>query len=227
MHPRRFPIGWLLGLLLLSGCTTASSAGLQTSPTTPAATPAGSTATQGPSPTPPTRVHGDWQTYTDLLFGFQLDVPTTFSLAVLRQGNREDDLVWMYNQAIGPLPSSQTALAQAALELVAADGTNPPSSRSLLPPGPYACRVGTPITIGAGTTAYQQESYTNPTPPPGDGAIPLPSISVNMETGGVYLYLVLFGPERTHFLDAYGPSWQHILNSFVPGPAVPNGHPCA
>lgn len=218
-------LGFLLVAALLAGCNAGSTASTRASPSS---TPAGTQPTTASTPIPTTIAHGEWQTFTDLQFGFSLDVPTAFSLYVLRQWGREDDFLWNYNSSNGSLPPDQAALSQAQIQIFAADGTNKPSSTSLLPAGPYHCTSGTPLTIGSGITAYQQETFTYPTPTPGQGgATGGPSISVNLEKGGVYLNISLNGhPPSETFLTRYGASWQHILNSFVPGPAAPSGHPC-
>jgi hypothetical protein len=200
---------------------------VQTSPT--AATPgaiATTPATATPTSTPAIVAHGEWETYTDALFGFRLDFPAGIGITVVYQYNGEDDLLWNYDSRNGPPPPDLAPAAEIGGEIFASTGTGKPS-HTLRPDGPpYPCAQGTPVTIGSGITAYQNETYTDPTPVPGHGAIPGPSIEVNLETGGVYLSIFMYGSDRDHFLARYGAIWQHMLDSFVPGPPVPNGHPC-
>lgn len=181
-----------------------------------------------PVPTPAVFVHGDWQTYTDALFHFRIEIPSILTFTVYRQSGEEDDLGWINFTTGDSLPPAQAMLHGVSVEIFAATGANTPSTQSFLSAGPYPCSQGTPVKIGSGLTAYQQESYTSPIITPGEanGPPPDPFIKVNLETGGIYLMILLQGPDRQQFLKTYGATWRHILASFEPGPAVPNTHPC-
>lgn len=215
---RRLPGSALVFLLstLLAGCSLSGAPATQTSPTDTATTAA--SATTAPA-TPTSAPQGDWQTYTDATYGFHLDVPSILSLGSLPDKNAASfSLLWRYsspNQA----PPNQALFAETSVNVYVTDTLTDGSANP--------CTKGTRITIGSGVTAYEDDSLDFPTPAPGGGAAGAGGLDVNVATGGVYLHITLYGnyPRET-FRQRYGAIWQHILNSFVPGPAVPNGNPC-
>jgi hypothetical protein len=207
-----------LALLILSlaGCTSTGATGAQPKPTTTKA-PAAATSPQR-----------DWQTYIDPTFGFHLDIPAILVQSFFpNTASTEIGIAWLYDPRQGPPPASQEVFAEIRIQLYATTGapgtTNP-------------CNQGTPITIGAGIPAYEDDTI-GATPAPGlhHGGSGLGGFNVNLVTGGVFMIIGLDGgywlanpPIRSAdaFRARYGPIWQHILKSFVPGPPVPNTHPC-
>jgi hypothetical protein len=126
---------------------------------------------------------------------------------------------WAYNFGAGLPPKDQALFTEVSLTLFASIT------------GGHPCTQGKPITIGSGVTAYEDDSLDAPTPPPGDGARGPGGLDANWEAGGVYFHMNLIATSGTPLSHAafrarYGAIWQHILNSFVPGPPVPNTHPC-
>ncbi len=204
----------LLAAVILVGCTPAGTSGTQSS----------LTAMPGGSGVPTSSPQRDWQTYTDPLFSFRLDVPAILAVVMNNRspGGAEHSIRWQYLPSGGPPSISQQAFTETTIDVLATTGT---------PGNTYPCPAGTPITVGPDIPAYQAEELTPPpTPTPGHGASGFaPHIEAALVTGGVYITITLTGSNsylQEHFLDRYGAIWQHILNSFVPGPAVPNTHPC-
>ncbi|HEY7351097.1 MAG TPA: hypothetical protein VH599_22500 [Ktedonobacterales bacterium] len=203
----------LLATLFLAGCDALGTTSAQPSPTATATTEASA------SPTP--SIHGDWQTYTDPKYGFHLDVPALLSISfpVAPSGPDDSYVSWQYDPSKGPPPSGQALFAEITVGYHATD--------TLTGGNPNPCTVGRRITIGSGVTAYEDDNPNYPTPAPGGGASGPQGLDVNVVTGGVYLEISLFANPPTGTLRTrYGAIWQHILNSFVPGPPVPNTHPC-
>jgi hypothetical protein len=212
----------LLAVMLLAGCGVDGTASATSSPTASAQPSPTATATAQPSPTPTTIIHGDWQTYIDAKYGFHLDAPAILSFSYSApSGSGPDDsyVSWKYDLSKGPPPSDQDLFAEITVNVHATDTLTNGNSNP--------CTIGRRITIGSGVTAYEDDNPNYPTPVPGGGATGPEGLDVNVMTGGVYLEISLFANPPTGTLETrYGAIWQHILNSFVPGPAVPNRHPC-
>jgi hypothetical protein len=206
----------LLATMLLAGCSPAGAISNQP----------GSTATQAPTAT--STPQRDWQTYVDPTFGFHLDIPAILSLNTIPNANdsTQTGVFWAYTPSLGAPPASQEVFAEVRIDLAAT--TNPGRN--------YPCTQGTPITIGSGVPAYEDDTLDFSPPTSGQGgAHGVGGLNVQVVTGGV---LILIGLESggwlanppirsaSAFRARYGAIWQHILNSFLPGPAVPDGHPC-
>jgi hypothetical protein len=202
----------LLIALILASCDAGSTTSTRPSPTTAAPAKA--------SATPTTTPQNDWQTYIDATYGFRLEVPAILQTTLPPNTGDKHYTFWQYNFAEGPPPKDQAIFAEVSVTLFASVT------------GGHPCTQGTAITIGSGVIAYEDDSLDAPTPTlPGNGASGPGGLDVNFETGGVYFHISLLadtGTPLTHdaFRARYGPIWQHILNSFVPGPPVPNTHPC-
>jgi hypothetical protein len=205
----------LLAAVILTGCTPAGTTSAQNSPTSTTT----AQATVTPTSTPTSAVHGDWQTYTDVTFGFRLDVPAILALYHPKDTGGYYTLAWAYNQTQGSPPSGQALFAEVEIYVNVAD--------SFINGAPNPCTEGTPTTIGSGITGYEEDSLDAPPPPPGAGHGE-GGFDVNLATGGgVYFHIYLIGTApKESFRARYSAIWKHILNSFVPGPAVPNTHPC-
>lgn len=208
-------LGILLVALLLAGCNAGSTASTQPSPTSATSGIPQTTATSGISGTPTVIVHGDWQTYIDGNYGFHLDVPAILTLSFPPSTSANHYILWQYDFGKGQPPQDQALFAEVSVMVFASTK------------GPYPCTQGSPLTIGSGVTAYEDDSLDAPTPTPGGGDTGMGGLDVNLATGGVYLHISLDGhPPKDTFRARYETIWQHILNSFVPGPPVPDGHPC-
>jgi hypothetical protein len=212
----------LLAMVILAGCGVGGTTSTQPSPTATATTRVSATPTAEASGTPTTTIHGNWQTYTDAKYGFRLDVPAILSLSfpVVPTSGPDDSYVsWQYDPSKGSPPSDQALFAEVTVNVHATD--------TLTDGRPNPCTVGRHITIGSGVKAYEDDNPNYPTPAPGGGASSPQGLDVNVATGGVYLEISLFAnPPTGTLMTRYGAIWQHILNSFVPGPPVPNTHPC-
>ncbi len=220
----------LLVLLMLADCGVSKTASTQPSPsptssTQVSASPGASlTATPRLVGTPTIIVHGDWQTYIDPRYGFHLDVPALLSISfpaptILPSGPDDDYISWQYDTSQGPPPSDQALFAEITVYVYATD--------TLRAGEPNPCTIGEHITIGSGVTAYEADNPDYPTPAPGGVAGGPGMLLVNVATGGVYMQIILnANPPTGTMRTRYGAIWQHILNSFVPGPPVPGTHPC-
>ncbi len=213
----------VLGTFLLTGCRAHPAASAQrppspTSSTQVNASPGASlTATPRLVGTPTIMVHGDWQTYIDGKYGFHLDVPAILTLAFPQKVISDPDsslVAWSYDSLMRGQPAADQAIFSEIEVVIYATDTRPVGFPS------NACTQGTPITIGSGVTAYEDDSLD--APPSSGGARGEGGLDVNLATGGVFLHITLYGssPKET-FRARYGTIWQHILNSFVPGPPVP------
>lgn len=187
----------------------------------PLATTTAATATASPTPTPPPTATPapEWVVYTDPKYGFKIAVPAA---------------LWADPQ-LQPPPQSGSSYVQYIYRGMENGQTSPVGILFAPIDGlalyasttPAQCDLhGTSVRVGAGITGYQSDTFTNP--PTGTGAY-APGGSVSFVTGGLYVSIFV-GANTTHsksdYWTTFGPVWQHMLASFVPGPAIPGAHPC-
>lgn len=192
----------LLLLSALAGCAFTSNPAVGNQPTV-AASP---TTLALPTSTPPP----EWQVYHDPRFGFSVEVPGV--LSKLLQGNdpSSTSVTYQYDVTNGT-PSAGAGVTAEMIIQISATIT-----------GPNTCTVGTPTTVGQGTTAYVQIDLSGKP----EGGNPF-RVAARILSGGVFIEIqVAAQGQPANFMARYGAIWQHILDSFVPGPPVPNTHPC-
>jgi hypothetical protein len=162
----------------------------------------------------------DWQEFTDSRFGFRVELPGALWINPNFNPPRQtstDSTTWFVYHDTGNGQTSQLASLfspNGSIELYASIA-------------PATCTLsGTPVMVGGSITGYRHDSFTDP--PVTSGAI-VPGGRVTFVTGGLYVMIFLAAngqQSQGEYWTDFGPVWQHILASFVPGPAIPNGHPC-
>lgn len=212
-RPARAFLG-ALALLCLTLGACAPAATVRRSPPALATTPPASRATSVPMHIP------DWQRFTDPKFGFTLEAPGVFWVDPNAQPHvlsaTDSATLFVYRPTIGSTPSPTTRLLAASGGLFIYAST-----------APTRCALqGTPVPIGRNQsiTGYRYDSLA-PTPYADSAAR---WGGVRFVAGGVYVSLFIGAggqPNSSAYWAAYGPTWQHILASFVAGPAT-GAHPC-
>lgn len=159
-----------------------------------------------PTNTPPP----EWQVYHDPQFGFSLEVPGVLS-QLLQGGNASGtNITYQYDVTNGTPSAGVGVAAEMTIQISATTA------------GPNACTIGTPTTIGQGATAYVQIDLSGKL----EGGNPF-RVAARILSGGVFIEIQVAGQVKpADFMARYGAIWQHILDSFVPGPPVLNTHPC-
>lgn len=209
----RFPIRPTFALLCACLCLAACAPSATASASPTATMPPAPTATPAP----------DWQAYTDPRFGFKVAIPAALwvdpSMQPPQQSSTDSFVQFVYHDT----GSRQTS--QLASLFYLTGGVNVYASTA-----PTRCQLqGTSVRVGDGITGYRFDNFTQPA---AAGAT-VPGGSVSFVTGG--LYVNIFLSPSSSFLTAngegqywtsYGPVWQHILASFIPGPAIAGGRPC-
>lgn len=183
-------------------------------PTATATTPPAPSATPAPTPVP------DWEGFTDPKFGFKVETPGVFWVDPNAQPQvlsaTDSATLFVYRGAAGVAPSPTVRLLAASGGLFIYAST-----------APARCALqGTPVPVGQdhSITGYQYDTF--PSTPSG-GAAALAG-EVRFVAGGVYVSLSMGAggqPNPSAYWAAYGPTWRHILASFVAGPAT-GAHPC-
>lgn len=180
--------------------------------------------TTAPTATPAAPV--GWQVVTDPMYGFSLQLPTAFG-----QSDHESNVSgpgdftqWMCQCAPAQLPPLQASLAGLnEIDIEATTSVPTPG-----PGDPNLCTQGTPVPVGRGLTGYEIDTLAPPpSNPTGAGLSGIPNAAVSVASGGVFITIRILGtPPGSTFLARYGPTWRHMLASFVPGPGLSNSHPC-
>jgi hypothetical protein len=185
---------------------TASATRLATA--TPTPTGAGDTST----PTP------DWYVAELPDAGFRVDMPSVLSPdhAVYINGGAGEYIAFVYTGR----PASSPLKRAAAQARVFVQYTSQITDDNICPSG------GTPVTLGARYSGYQQSDA----PPAADGppaSYPYVRVSLVLNGEVIQLELNAAGPADT-FFARYGDLWRHMLASFAPLPNQPasKNRPC-
>lgn len=211
-RPTRYALALLggLALLVLSACVPTATMGR--SPTATGTRPPAPSATPSPTPVP------DWRLFTDPKFGFQAEAPGMLWIDPNGQPQQQTAtdsttvLVYHATPDTAQSPMAQLFSGSGGLMIYASTA-------------PARCDLrGTPEPVGQGIAGFRYDTFA---PPPGGGATAFGG-GVTFVSGGVYVNLFIGASGQTSpsaYWAAYGPTWRHILASFVAGPATA-AHPC-
>jgi hypothetical protein len=198
-------------LVALSACGNPNSTGKVIS--SPTATPTSTaTARSTPAPTATQQTASDgWQVYADTQFGFHVEVASYLTRTGPQPWNAPGEYVEfeVSNAAHGWEQAWVYVDPQASGSVCAQDLS------------------GDAVTVGSGLTGYQHFVAMIPTPPTGGGGTNSPHMELSFLASGTLIMFKLWGdPPAVTFSARYGNQWQHLLASFIPGPAYPGGHAC-
>lgn len=157
-----------------------------------------------------------WFTWTEPLYGYQLDLPGYISSSQTGGfGVSGEQFSW---QASAPRqPGQITAITvSSATQVHASDCATGPDTRA--------------VTIGSGITGTEDDSGVGASTPAPNSGSPGSRIIATFASNGVYVkieLLVALDQGQT-FQQEYGSTWSHILASFQPGAtSFGSGNPCA
>jgi len=150
--------------------------------------------------------------------GFRVDMPSVLSPdhAVYINGGAGEYIAYVYTGR----PASSPLKRAAAQARVFVQYASQITDDNICPNG------GTPVTLGARYSGYQQSDA----PPEADGPpanSPYVRVSLVLNGEAIQLELNASGPSDTFFAH-YGDIWRHMLASFAPLPNQPasNNRPC-
>lgn len=211
-----FPGALMFLGLALGACTPAAT--VRVSPTATATTPPAPGATPASTPVP------DWQGFTDPTFGFTLEMPGVFWVDPNAQPRllsaTDSATLFVYRELAAGESASPTA------RLLAASGGLFISYASTAPPA-APCRAR-PCRSARARARASWAIGTTPWPPRRRAGLPRWKEECGSSRAACTSASPLGAggqPTASAYWAAYGPIWQHILASFVAGPAT-GAHPC-